>query len=93
MGSSGSEISPTPEVRETVTMGEAAKLLGVSVRTVRQMCKAFDDDPEVGLPYAWTSPLMGRTDRNGHVLRGHRRPFASSVRELARASGRLPEES
>jgi hypothetical protein len=80
-----------------MTMGEAAALLGVSVISVRRMCRAYEKnlanggDGEVGLPFAWTSPTAGRKDVQGRALRGHRRPFADSVRELARASGRLSE--
>lgn len=80
-----------------MTIGEAASLLGVSVRTVRQMCKAYEDDREKnvpegeagGLPFAWTSPNSKRRDINGHALRGHRRPFADAVRAMARETGRL----
>lgn len=74
-----------------MSMGEAAKLLGVSRPTLRRLCDAYEKNPDEGLPFAWTSPNSGRTDVNGHRLRGHRRPFAASVRTMARDSGRLAE--
>ncbi len=84
------EAKPEP-VRETMGMAEAASLLGVSVLTVRRMCKAHEKNHETGLAFAWTSPGTGRRDVNGNELRGHRRPFRDAVVKLARESGRLPE--
>lgn len=81
--------SPAAKPRETMTMGEASALLGISVRAVRGLCEAYEKNPAVGLPFAWTSPLSGRTDIHGRRLRGHRRPFADAVRQMAVATGRL----
>jgi hypothetical protein len=73
-----------------MTMGAAASLLGVSVLTVRRMCRAYENsEGKDGLAFAWTSPKSGRHDVQGRVLRGHRRPFADAVREMARTTGRL----
>lgn len=75
-----------------MTMADAASLLGVSVLTVRRMCKTYEKtDGANGLAFAWTSPLSGRTDVRGRELRGHRRPFADAVRKAAREIGRLPD--
>ncbi len=73
-------------------MGEAASLLGVSVLTVRRMCKDYENNPAEGLAFAWTSPLSNRTDVNGKRLRGHRRPFVDAVHAAAREIGRLGGE-
>lgn len=58
---------------ETMTTGEAAKVLGVSVATVRRMC---DGDQ---LRYWQTDPAGTREDVRGHTLRGHRRVVTASV--------------
>lgn len=73
-----------------MTMGEAASLLGVSTLSVRRMCNLYEKNPATGLPFAWTSPTLGRVDVNGRRLRGHRRPFADAVRAMAIETGRLP---
>jgi transposase len=93
MRSSENETSPGEAPRETMTMSEAASLLGVSVLTVRRMCKAYETSGEKeGLAFAWTSPNSSRTDIRGRRLRGHRRPFADAVRETARLTGRIGGE-
>ncbi len=92
MRTTDGEISPNEATRETMTMSEAASLLGVSTLSVRRLCNEWEKNHEVGLAFAWTSPAAGRTDINGHRLRGHRRPFADAVRAMARETGRLGGE-
>jgi hypothetical protein len=72
----------------TMTMGEAAEALGVSVSQVRKLCKLGEQDPSQGLAFAWTEEDMPRPDRNGHTLKGHRLPYVDAVRKLARESSR-----
>ncbi len=62
---------------ETMAMGEAADALGMTVEQVRDLC---DDGT---LPFAWTYGDMPHRDAAGHMLRGHRRPHAEAVRQLA----------
>lgn len=78
----GSEIS---EQRETMAIGDAASLLGLSVAQVRKLCKIYEREPSEGLAFAWTSSWVQRTDINGHKLRGHRRPYRDAVEALAKA--------
>jgi hypothetical protein len=76
-----------------MTMGDAAKLMGVSVAKVRKLCNLNERNPSEGLPFAWTSAGAPTVDVNDHVLRGHRRPYADEVRRFARANGTLPAEA
>lgn len=78
--------------RETVGVGEAAKLLGLSRPQVRRRL-------EIGeLEGVWRSPwLEPKEDANGNVLRGHRRVFVDSierylirVQQLARSGTQNP---
>jgi hypothetical protein len=93
MGTFEDGASHSEAPRETMTMSEAASLLGVSTLSVRRMCKAYEKSGgEAGLAFAWTSPLSDRRDVNGHELRGHRRPFADAVHDAARKIGRLGGE-
>jgi hypothetical protein len=85
----GSNETDAP--RETMTMGDAAKMMGVSVAKVRKLCSLNERDPAKGLPFAWTSAGEPTEDVNGHTLRGHRRPYADAVRRFARANGTMPE--
>lgn len=66
------EVAPA---RETLTTGQAAKMLGISLPQVRRLCEAGD------IEYAWTSPggvPLGTAIR-GRELRGHRRLYRDSV--------------
>ncbi len=65
-----------------MTIGEAAKNLGVPVARVRKLCRMHDDDPATGLAYEWTSGAAPRTNRMGQLLRGHRRPLVAAVTEM-----------
>jgi hypothetical protein len=70
--------------RETMAIGEAAALLGLSVAQVRKLCKIYERSPDEGLAFMWTSSWVERTDVNGHRLRGHRRPYRDAVETLAK---------
>lgn len=71
--------------RETMSMGDAAKMLGLSVAQVRRLCRRYEKDPSQGLAFAWSSEWAAHPDINGNILRGHRLPFADAVHELKRA--------
>lgn len=73
--------------RETMTTGQAAKRLGISLASLRRRVDA-------GVIEAYREAKVVSRDINGHPLRGHRRVFVDSVeayersvREQAAASG------
>jgi predicted site-specific integrase-resolvase len=72
--------------KRTMSTGEAARLLGVSRKTVRR----WATDGEIS--FVWTSPHSTRTDRHGRRLRGHRRLDAAEVETLARAQRTSAED-
>jgi Helix-turn-helix domain len=72
-----------------MTVGEAAKVLGISRDSVRRRVTSGE------LEGFWTDPLSQRTDVNGVPNRGHRRIYADSVeryRQAQSAAERKPEE-
>jgi hypothetical protein len=71
--------------RPTMEIGEAAKLLGLTVPQVRRLCKIWEASPGEGLDFAWSTPWAPRTDRNGHLLRGHRLPYVDAVQKMRAA--------
>lgn len=77
----------------TVSMGEAAETLGVSVPQVRKLCKLWEEDHSRGLRFAWTEEYMTRPDVGGYTLRGHRRPYADAVQAMAEAKRRAEQDS
>lgn len=73
---------------ETMSMGDAAALLGVRVPVVRKWCESGD------LAFEWTHRDMPRRDALGRELKGHRRPHADAVRALVeRRAGKPPPDT
>jgi hypothetical protein len=79
--------------RGTMSIGDAAAMLGMPVAQVRRLCKAFEANPDEGLAFAWSRAWAPTTDVNGHELRGHRQPYRDAVEALVRAKQRAERES
>jgi len=73
--------------RETMTTGQAAKTLGVSLREIRALCSLGE------LEFAWTRAHRVTEDVRGRVLRGHRRVYVDSVQAYAYRIAGLPGNS
>lgn len=71
--------------RETMSIGDAASLLGLSVPQVRKLCKAYERNPDEGLAFEWSRAWAVTHDVNGYPLRGHRMPYRDAVETLAKA--------
>jgi hypothetical protein len=83
--SAGEEAKPGDSERPTMGIGEAASQLGLTVPQVRRLCKIWEATPGEGLDFAWSTPWAPRTDRNGHLLRGHRLPYVDAVQKMRAA--------
>lgn len=79
--------------RETMSVGDAAKLLGLSPAQVRRLCKIHERNPDEGLAFAWSRGWVVTHDINGHPLRGHRMPYRDAVVALAKAKQRAERDS
>ncbi len=66
---------------ESMSMGEAARMLGLSVDKVRDLCNSGE------LAFVWTYGEMPHADVAGRMLRGHRRPYVAAVRRVAERLG------
>jgi excisionase family DNA binding protein len=66
------EVTPA---RETLTTGQAAQMLGISLPQVRRLCESG------AIEFSWTSPggVPLGTEVRGRELRGHRRLYRDSV--------------
>lgn len=68
---------------DTMTVGEAAKLLGLSIASVQRLCQRYENDPKAdppaGISFAWPRPDATETDRFGAPLRGQRRVHTDAV--------------
>lgn len=78
----GGEANRTNEIShsedsETLTTGQAAERLGLSLKEVRTLCEAGE------LRFFWSRAHRVSHDRNGYELRGHRKIFANSVAAYA----------
>lgn len=86
---SGAKVSRVRNA-DVVSVGEAAKILGVSVSSVQRLCDAHEANPRaeppVGLRFRWTSPHSGRVDVHGREMKGRRRVFRSALEEYLVAS-------
>ncbi len=71
-----SENSSGEADRETITTGEAAKILGLSVAAARRLCDSGR------LEFWQTEPDGEREDTRGRKLRGHRRVYRDSAERL-----------
>jgi hypothetical protein len=83
--SGADEANADKDERPTLGIGEAATLLGLTVPQVRRLCKAWEANPGEGLEFAWSTAWAPRHDRNGHLLRGHRMPYADAVQRMRAA--------
>jgi hypothetical protein len=79
------EAAGGEDERPTMEIGEAAKLLGLTVPQVRRLCKIWEASPGEGLEFAWSTAWAPRRDRNGHLLRGHRLPYVDAVQRMRAA--------
>lgn len=72
-----------------MSVGEAAKLLGLSVSSVQRLCEDYEANPDakptVGLPFVWTSASLRREDIHGRWMRGRRRLLRAGVLAHKRA--------
>ncbi len=73
---------------ETITVGEAAKILGVSASTVQRRCEDWErnprETPRPGIAFIWTMPPTGRLDSAGRPITGRRRLLRESVMRYKR---------
>lgn len=81
------------ETGKTMSIGDAAAALGLSTAQVRRLCKAHERNESEGLAFRWSAGWAPRTDVNGHVLRGHRLPYADAVRKLNKAKQNAERDS
>jgi hypothetical protein len=90
-GEVSQHVSHAPSFRETVPVGEAAKLLGVSVSTMQRWCDAYEAHPEANPPagpsFEWTLPNSGRVDTYGAPIKGRRRVHRDAALAYGKANG------
>lgn len=82
-----------PGERPTVGIGEAARMLDLTVAQVRRLCKTWERNPGEGLEFTWSAAWAPRTDINGHTLRGHRLPYRDAVEALVAAKRGTGQDS
>lgn len=80
------------ETGKTMSIGDAAAMLGLSTAQVRRLCKAHERNENEGLAFRWSAGWAPHTDIHGRVLRGHRLPYADAVRKLNKAKQRVERD-